>query len=402
MAAGGDGPGGHGGDGGGSTSGPPFTSKGESSYETQTALATDGQGGVVVVWLAVPADGQTFVGYAISRDGGDSWSAPAYIKSPGDRWAFDPVVAASPDGRFAVAWLGYGLDVASPDEHIYVSLLDESDTFGEPAIASDDGSSNKLNFDKPWIGFDPAGELLLTFADFSAAPTLVFARGDGVEFKRTVVATDSEFGNLASVCFDPSKDETAPLYMVHLGAGQTLVLRRSLDQGTTWPVQTAPPAAEVLFQDPTCIVSGADVAIAYATGTAPFTPGFESPADAIRVVISPNGGQTFGSPVDVAPVGLTQYLYPRIARGVGTKLEVVYYEGTDGGDATFMHASSSNGGSWTQAPIADAGSFATDLSLASWLGGYVGVAVPGATGFVSFAENTEGKTHIAFAEIAIP
>lgn len=407
TSSGAGGAGGSGGNGGGP--GAPFTSIGASSFETQTTLATDGDGGIVVVWVALFTDSPSAVGYAVSRDGGASFTAPAYLAAPDDRLSTNPVVVADSQGRFTLAWLGFRLDFAEPDEHVYVSRLDEaSETFGAPAVASDDGTSTTTDFDFPSLAVDANDDVLVTFANFTGfsqgtPASLVFGRSsDLATFERATIVNDATFGNLANLCVDTSAGPSAPLYLVHLGAGGTVALRKSTDQGESWQLQPATPAANVVFQAPTCVVSGSSLAVAYASGDAVFSPSEDSPADAVEVMVSSTGGSSFGAPAVVTEAGVEQYLFPRIARGPTGKLEVAYYQGVVNDDATFVHASSTNGTSWTRAPIAPAGTFAIDLTLASWLGAYVGLAVPADTGFVSFTENTQGKTHIAFAEIALP
>lgn len=384
----------------------PFTSKGASSYEAQTSLAADASGDVVVAWIAFPATGPSSIGYAVSHDGGNVWTAPSYVASPGARYASNPVLAVDAQKRFTLAWLGFGIQSGMPDEHIYVARLDAAtNQFGAPAIASDDGTSTTLNFDKPSLTVDASDDLLLTWADFTANPaSLTFARShDGTTFTRTTLAADATFGNLASLCLDAAAGPSAELFMVHLGQGSTVSLRTSTNQGASFTLHAPLPTANVVFTDPTCVVSGSEVTIAYGAGTAIFNPTQDSPADEIDVVRSHDGGATFDNPVKVVGKQGEQYLFPRISRAPSGKLDVTFYAGTDGNPATFSHASSTQGTSYTVSPIAPAGTFTLDRTLASWLGDYTGFATPGAsTGFVSYTENSEGKTHVKFAEIALP
>ncbi len=386
-----------------------FSSIGTSSFETQASLAADAQGDVLVTWVAVNADGSSSVGYALSRDAGASWAAPAYLPAPDGRLSTNPVVAVDSQGTFTLAWVGFRLDPQTPDEHVYLARLETSDTtFSTPVVASDDGTATDRDFDSLAIAIDANDDVLLTYANFTGftqgfLPQLLFARSsDGASFTRTPIVSDDTFGNLAALCLDGSLGPSAPLYVVHLGAAGTLVVRRSTDGGTTWEAQPAPGAASVVFQHPTCAVDGDTVHVAYASGDAMFSPSDDSPGDAIQVVRSNDGGGSWAQPVTVTEAGADQYLFPRLAVSPDGKLEIAYYQGVVGQPATFMHASSSNGTTWTRSEILPAGTFTTDLTLASWLGGYVGLDLPGTSGFVAFAENTQNKTHIAFAEIALP
>ena len=386
-----------------------FSSQGTSSFETQTTLAADTKGGIVVVWIALFSDNSSSIGYAVSRDGGDTFTPPAYVDSPGGRLASNPVIAVDGQGIFSLAWLGFRADTANPDEHVYVARLDNpSETFSAPVIASDDGTSTTRDFDKPGIAVDANDNLLLTWADFTGVsgggkPSLTFARSvNGTTFTKTTVAADSTFGNLAYICLDRSLGPTAPLYMVHLAEGATVSVRKSVDQGATWPLLPPTTAASVVFQDPTCVVKGNEIVVSYGTGTAVFDPVKDSPADAIEVMTSTDGGQIFGTPSVVTDGSGKQYLFPKLARSAGGKLELVYYEGVVDSAASFMHASSPDGTTWTRTQIASAGTLSIDRTLASWLGAYVGFATGASTGWSSYTENTSNKTHIAFVKVPQP
>ncbi|MFO0590420.1 MAG: sialidase family protein [Polyangiaceae bacterium] len=394
--------------GGTTATGGPFTSEGTSAYETQTSLAADTKGGVVATWIAFNADNTSAIGYAVSRDGGKHWTDPKTIASPGGGLASNPVVVADSQGRFTLAWLGFKVDFNNPDEHVYVSRLDNAtDTFGAPAVASDDDGKTTYDLDKPSLAVDATDALLLTWADFTGSgsgtpASTKFARStDGQTFQRVTVTNDATFGNLASLCVDTTAGAGATLFLVHLGANGTVTLRTSVNQGQSWEIRPT-PAMKTVFQDITCAVKGTKLWIAYASGTAMFTPGQDSPGDTVQVMYSPNEGTSFDAPVTVAADVGSQYLYPKLVRAPSGKLEVVYYEGLVGGEAKLTLASSADGKAWSKSPIAVAGTFTLDRTIASWLGAYVGFAIPGDKGYTSYADNSSNKAHIAFAEIALP
>ncbi len=148
-----------------------------------------------------------------------------------------------------------------------------------------------------------------------------------------------------------------------------MTLRHSTDQGLTWQTLPAVPATNVIFQDITCAVHGSDLWITYASGTAPFQNGKNTPADAVSVLHSANGGTSFDAVVTASSGAAgTTYLFPRLARSPAGSLEIVYYEGTEGNPAALMRATSKTGATWTTSKLADAGTFTLDRFLASWLG----------------------------------
>ncbi|MFO0756662.1 MAG: hypothetical protein U0359_09235 [Byssovorax sp.] len=382
----------------------PFTSHGAASYEAQTALAADGKGSAVVAWIGFFADGSSSIGYAVSRDAGASWTKPAYVPSPGGRFASSPALAVDGQGRFSLAWLGFRIDPQKPDEHVYLARLDAAtESFGEPVIASDDGSADTRDFDKPSLAVDANDNLLVTWADFTGfntgtPPALTFARSvDGTTFNRTTVTADMSFGNLASLCVDASAGPAAPVFLVHLVQGATLLLHRSVDQGKTWQPM-AVPVSDVVFQDPTCVAHGSNLWIAYAEGMAAFSPSMDSPADLVRVVHSGNAGVNFDAPalVSIGPAGPAR-LFPRISRSPSGELQIAYYEGTPNNPANLMLATSSDGNSWTTNGLAMAGTFTLDRTLASWLGDVLGIAATASGTLMSYTDNSEGKSHIALA-----
>jgi hypothetical protein len=393
----------------GGTTGGPFSSEGGSVYETQTSVAADTSGGIVATWIAFSANNTSAIGYAVSRDGGKHWTPPQTIESPGGGLASNPVVVADSQGRFTLAWLGFKLDAVNPDEHIYVSRLDgQTEKFGSVVVASDDDNKTIYDLDKPSLTIDATDALLLTWADFtgsgSGTPVSTkFARSaDGQTFNRVTVTNDATFGNLAYVCVDTTAGASATLYLVHLGANGTVTLRTSVNQGQSWETRPT-PATSTVFQDITCAVKGANLWIAYASGAAVFTPGEDSPGDAVQVMHSANGGTAFDAPVTVSdgPAG-DQYLYPRLVRAPSGKLEIVYYQGTVGSPAKLVLASSPDGKVWSTSPVATAGTFTVDRTIASWLGAYVGLAIPADKGYTTYADNSSNKAHIAFAEVALP
>jgi hypothetical protein len=391
----------------GGSMGGPFTSKGASSYETQTSLAADAKGDVVVAWIDLFADGSSAIGYTVSHDGGGKWTAPAAIKSPGGRQASNPVVTIDGQGRAFVAWLGFEFMGGVTNAHVYLSKLDAvTDTFGAPAIASDDGTSSSRDFDKPSLTVDANDNLLLTWADFTDAqnPALTFARStDGATFTRSTIVADASFGNLAYLCLDASAGPSAPLYVVHLGAGGTATLRVSTDQGKTWMLGGMPLAKSVVFQDLTCAAHGSDLWVAYASGGAMFMPGKDAPGDSVQITHSANGGGIFEAAVTVSDGAAgTQYLFPQLVRDPSGKLEIVYYQGTDGNPATLTRATSDTGATWKTSSLGAAGTFTLDRTLASWLGDYMGLASANGSTFVSYTENSEAKAHIAFTKVMAP
>jgi hypothetical protein len=236
-------------------------------------------------------------------------------------------------------------------------------------------------------------------------PSLTFARStDAATFTRSTIVADATFGNLAYLCLDKSAGPTAPLSVVHLETGAKLALHQSMDQGKTWQMAGAVPAANVVFQAPTCAAHGNDLWIAYASGMAAFSSSMDAPGSAVQVTHSGSGGGSFDPPVTVSDgASGTLYLFPALTRDASGKLQIVYYQGAmSGASATLTMAASPDGTTWTTSPLAMPGTFTLDRTLANWLGDYLGIASPAGSTFVSYTENTQTKDHIGFSKTAAP
>ncbi len=149
--------------------------------------------------------------------------------------------------------------------------------------------------------------------------------------------------------------------------------------------------------------TGAQLWSAYAQGEGVFVPGQESLGDAVTALRSTNGGVSFGQPIGVNAPELKQYLYPRIVHSGPGAFEVVYYEGLIDKPASFVRATSVDGGAtWARATLGSAGTFNPSFSSLGWLGAYVGLAASGSTNFAAFSENSSGSTHISFVAAPLP
>jgi len=379
-----------------------------SRFESETHLASSGAS-VVVAWidhLIMPR--LLTIGYAISRDGGTTFSAPQHIMAPGGREAGDPSVAADGQGGFYVSFVGFQPNMTTLDAHIYLShLAPGGTTFGAPS-AVDQGAGG--DFDKPWVIVDNAGVVHVTWLDFGVNQLIAARSSDGVSWTGATVPGD---GNLMYPCLDRAAGASAPLYLTFLTItdpqAPVVSLRRSIDGGTTWtqPYITD-PATDAVFQDPTCEVAGDEVWIAYAQGSGIWSSMQTPLAESVRVVHSRDRGVTWSAPVTVtAATAGERYLLPALARTQAGLLMVIYYAGTDGGPATLERAvSPDGGGSWARAPLGMTGTLTGVRTARTWLGDYIGATASGASVLAVFDDNTstcvgvaEQCSHIRFLSV---
>src|SRR5262249_22818086 len=139
---------------------------------------------------------------------------------------------------------------------------------------------------------------------------LQFARSSdgGATFTRSVIAVASgEFLNLAFPCLDRAQSGPVPIYVVTTASQHSVVLFASDDRGVTW-TRRRQLASDAVFHDPTCVVRGDELWVSYDVGSGNYVATLVPPGRAVRVLHSPDRGQTVDRLVTVSdgPVG-TQY-----------------------------------------------------------------------------------------------
>jgi hypothetical protein len=384
--------------------GGPFISASQRTvWEEEPHLAATGSGDIVAGWIDIFPDHNSSIGYAVSHDQGETWARPGQIDSPGARVGSDPTVAVDSHGNFYLAWVGYLHDSSgnTKDMHIYVSRLDGATGMFQPPVEASDFSTT-LDLDKPWMTIDANDDVILTWEDSTHGNQIVIARSTdhGATFSQGLVAVaEGEFLNLAFPCLDRSSG--VPLYVVANSSQHNIVLFASEDHGVNF-ARRPQLADDAVFHDPTCVARGNEIWVSYDLGADNFVAEQLPLSVAVRVMHSGNRGLSFDRSVLVsnAPIG-TQYLLSTLA--LGSALELVYYQGISGGDATLERATSTDGGlTWKHTTLTQPGVFITARGAPCFPGDYFGTVAAGGSLYIAYSDNTNGRVHTAFHRFPSP
>lgn len=390
----------------------------QSFFESETSLWAFGNT-VVASWIAIPGGpSPSTMGYAVSTDGGASWSSPAGVSSPGGRDASDPVVAVDAKGTFYLAFVGFQRDQqGNPlDMHVYVSSLPAGTTTFSPPIEVSDPLENATLYDKPWITVSSSGTILVSYANFdqSSSFALTAARStDGLNWQRSNITSDptfAEFSNLAFLCADSKTPRVYSVFVTAFGQNE-FDIRESFtdDGGVSWhaPLKVAGPSTGeiVTFDDPTCVAVGDDVSILYGTSDMPSTGMSESePSVAIKLAHVTGGTKVVGTTEVQDPTAGALFIHPQLTGDSTGRLSVSYYAGQfDGDDAgSFRVGPVTWTGHGPTKAYREAVRFTSQRADPQWLGDYTGVFQQGSDVLTSFAVNQPSESHIAFARVPAP
>jgi hypothetical protein len=369
--------------------------------ETHLAIAPDGT--IVVVWIAIAGLGAG-IGYAVSKDGGATWTEPARLADSSGRESSDPVVAVDPQGNFYTTWISFrrGAGGNASDFVLYVAKLDAgSTTFGAPRSVDTFASG-----DKPWIAVTAAGTVMVTYmADVNGTSTLFAERSvdKGATWTRSTILspTNGDGANFVIPCAPKTGTRLWATYLSIEGSGFGHRLRWSDDDGVTWPDGNTKYFADLSAAVPaSCVARGSDVWVAYGRWrTLPSQR--EAPLDEVRVVHTTDG-MTFTSNAKATDAKTAKvYLHDLAIDDPSGQLVLTYYGGDREGDGagTLRRAVSNDRGvSWgaSEAVVAPTIQFTVDRASLKWLGDYIGTAIVGNRYAVSYVDNTDRYMHVAF------
>src|SRR5262249_46327768 len=165
------------------------------------SIASDGQGHVVVAWIA--STQHDHIGIAYSDDDGVTFMRGTELGAMNSEHN-DPIVLAENDGSFLVVWLGYG----GGADHIWAARsTDHGHSFGTQVQVN---SAADIGLDKPWVyqANDTAHTIFITY---DASPTvtsqfdyLVSSTDGGMSWSPSVRVSDPAHttSNLARMTSD--------------------------------------------------------------------------------------------------------------------------------------------------------------------------------------------------------
>ena len=375
-----------------------------SAIEVETHLAAAPDGALCSAWISILASGGSDIGYVFSRDGGATWTAPLAVGDASGRESSDPVVAADAQGNFYVTWIAFrrsGGGNAS-DFVLYVAKAPAGqDKFNKP-VSVDTFTSG----DKPWITVTAAGTVLVTVMERPAGENVLFAHrstNGGAAWTRTEIFTATAGGQANFVVPCAPKTGTR-VWATHLttegpgGFGQRL--HWSDDDGVTWPAGNSKLfAASSSVQPATCAAKGSDVWVGYGQWTAQ-PADQEAPVDEYHVMHTSNG-TTLDDVIATDAATKQQNLGALVVEDATGELALTYYAGdSDGAMGNVRAVRSTDGGkTWGKSKVVSAPlTFTADRASGKWLGDYLGTVLRGGALFVTYGENAEQFTHVAFSK----
>jgi hypothetical protein len=379
-------------------------SKGASSgLEVETHLAAAPDGAMVSVWIALGGAGGSDIGYVFSRDGGATWTKPKATGDSTGRESSDPVVASDAQGNFYVTWIAFQRNGgAQPSDFVlYVAKAAAGqNTFGTP-VAVDKFASG----DKPWIAVTPNGTIVVTCMQDSGGSSVLNAHrstNGGTTWTKSAIFT-SAAGAQANFIVPCAPKTGTRLWATHLsveGSGLLQRLHWSDDDGVTWPAaNTKTYGVNSSITPATCVAKGSDVWIGYGQWTSN-PASAEAPVDEYHVIHT-NNGTTLTDVVASDAKPKQQNLGSLALDETSGELALTYYAGdSDGATGNVRSVRSTDSGkTWSASKAVSADLlFTADRASQKWLGDYIGTVLRNGSLYVTYGENQESFTHVAFSK----
>jgi hypothetical protein len=375
---------------------------GRSAIEVETDLAMAADGTMASVWISLGGSGASDIGYVFSRDGGATWTAPALTGDDAGRESSDPVIAVDAQGNFYVTWIAFRRSgAAQPSDFVlYVAKAAAGQSkFGTP-VAVDTFSTG----DKPWITVTAAGTVLATYmADVGGVSTLYAQRstdGGGTWTRSTIFTSTGGEANFVVPCAPKTGSRVWATHLSVEGSGLLQRLHWSDDDGASWPAaNTKTYGVNSSIVPATCVAKGSDVWIAYGQWTSQPTAQ-EDPVDEYHVMHTSNG-TTLDDVVASDTATKKQNLGSLAIDDATGEMSLTYYAGdADGATGNVRSVRSTNGGkAWSKSTVVSAPlNFTSDRASQKWLGDYMGSVLRGGSLFLTYGENADSFTHVAFSK----
>jgi hypothetical protein len=163
-------------------------------------MAVDETGAIYLVWTDGPAFGGMKLSFAVSKDGGETFSAPRMLATVPEGKSLDGTIAAAGDGNLWATWSTW--DAGSQYESFLARSTDAGETFFEAPIP---GSFNQIaakSADEIYtVWHEAAWDGPLVTADVYASRGIVAACGDA-NGDGTITASDALIGLKTAVGSD--------------------------------------------------------------------------------------------------------------------------------------------------------------------------------------------------------
>ena len=168
----------------------------------------------------------------------------------------------------------------------------------------------------------------------------------------------------------------------------------------TWPAaNTKTYGINSSITPATCVAKGSDVWIGYGQWTSQ-PAGADAPVDEYHVIHTTNG--TTITDVVASDTKTKQQNLGSLALDEATgELALTYYAGDSDGATGSVRSvrSGDNGKTWgVSKPVSADLHFTADRASPKWLGDYMGTVLLGGALYITYGENADGFTHVAFSK----
>jgi len=389
-------------------------------------------------------DGDAWVGYYVSWDGGETWARDlisGYMGGPisvltGFRGAGDPVVCFDGDGNVYISGiafkrannplnpLGFGWNIARANGIFVAKSTDGGETFDQVRMVVSAMQSWITFHDKEWMAVDQHnGNVYVCWSVFTAlmmSQLLLSRSTDGgqtwsrpmiiTEFRSlelaiqgSTIQVDNEGTvHVAWIDFDSAKVR----YSYSTDYGESFSTPESICDANEIPRDDLPNCD---FRTPTLLMSAVDLSDTNTSGSLYITWNDYREGDAdILLIYSRDKGATWSDPIRVNndTVGNKKdQFFSAVAVSTQGYVHLIFYDRRDDEDNTLMqiyYAMSKNGGeNFTIQTNVTSESFDGNNALGSqpFIGDYIGLAASNTTAYGIWCDTREGSPDSADCEL---
>jgi hypothetical protein len=398
-------------------------------------------------------NGDAWVGYYVSWDGGKTWSwdlIPGYLGGPlspltGFDLAGDPVVCFDSDGNVFISGLcakraafpqhpvGFGLNIARSNGIFVAKSTNGGESFEADQISVlVTALQSVITFhDKEWMAVDMNnGNVYVVWVAFvvlgAVMANVVFSRSTDNGNSYSIPTVISQFqvfgaGNQGST-IQVTPDGTVHIFWIDFGAGDSgdeqIIYTYSTDSGASF--SPASPIGDRIteipryidgngYRTPTLLMSAVDLSETNTSGSLYLTWNDYRTGDAdILLIYSRDGGSSWSDPIrvnnDTEENGIDQF-FSAVAVSEQGYVHLIFYDKRDDENNTLMHiyyALSKNGG--------DDFIFQTNITTESFdgnnaegsqpfIGDYIGLAASNTTAYGIWCDTREAEPEESDCEL---
>ncbi len=379
----------------------PISASVAAKDEFETHLAVAPNGTIGVSWTEEAISGPFPIGYAFSKDGGKTWTAPKRIFSLDGGRAADSVLVTDAQSVFLLVWIG--------DAAVYAARQQADGSFGTPVEISDPAAGH--TYDKPWA-VQTGGKFLVTYQEQTADTTngdasdldrgVAAVSTDGQHWTRNVMTEEDAGRNLYYPCTSPNADR---VWVVFHNIDGTIGMRWSTTNGTQWTTSdliVSDHETDIPFSEPECVANNDEVWLIYGESDDDPANGMNSKHTTLHLAHSKAGAAVdYRSVKSHDTADEKFYLQPQLGRSPDGTLDLTYYAGRADNDAlgSFRWARSTDGGKTfaKSVTVREPVVFTQDRPTSQWPGDYSGLGYWNGAVVMSYIDNAIGASHVAFA-----